>query len=84
MKELEQAVMAAKRQKESTLIDIKVLPKTMTHGYDAWWNVGVAEVSGKKAIAHAYDERRQFLSQARPYYQSSCVFEGKFDGNNLY
>ncbi|EJW19441.1 3D-(3,5/4)-trihydroxycyclohexane-1,2-dione acylhydrolase (decyclizing) [Paenibacillus alvei] len=67
MKELEQAVMAAKRQKESTLIDIKVLPKTMTHGYDAWWNVGVAEVSGKKAIAQAYDERRQFLSQARPY-----------------
>ncbi|EPY14763.1 3D-(3,5/4)-trihydroxycyclohexane-1,2-dione hydrolase [Paenibacillus sp. cl6col] len=67
MKELEQAVMAAKRQKESTLIDIKVLPKTMTHGYDAWWNVGVAEVSDKKAIAQAYDERRQSLSQARPY-----------------
>jgi hypothetical protein len=24
---------------------MKVLPKTMTDGYDSWWHVGVAEVS---------------------------------------
>ncbi len=45
--ELVEALEDAKHQSISTLIDIKVLPKTMTHGYDAWWNVGVAEVAKK-------------------------------------
>lgn len=67
LEELEQAVADAKRQTVSTLIDIKVLPKTMTNGYGAWWNVGVAEVSGKPDIARASEERRRFLQQARPY-----------------
>ncbi|MFW5437843.1 3D-(3,5/4)-trihydroxycyclohexane-1,2-dione acylhydrolase (decyclizing) [Paenibacillus apiarius] len=67
IEELEQAVAAAKRQTISTLIDIKVLPKTMTNGYGAWWNVGVAAVSGKPEIARASEERRRFLQQARPY-----------------
>lgn len=67
LEELEQAVTAAQRQTVSTLIDIKVLPKTMTNGYGAWWNVGVAAVSGKPEIAQASEERRRFLQQARPY-----------------
>ncbi|WP_019420221.1 3D-(3,5/4)-trihydroxycyclohexane-1,2-dione acylhydrolase (decyclizing) [Paenibacillus sp. OSY-SE] len=67
LEELEQAVAAAQRQTVSTLIDIKVLPKTMTNGYGAWWNVGVAAVSGKPEIAQASEERRRFLQQARPY-----------------
>lgn len=67
LEELEHAVADAKRQTVSTLIDIKVLPKTMTNGYGAWWNVGVAEVSGKPDIARASEERRRFLQQARPY-----------------
>jgi 3D-(3,5/4)-trihydroxycyclohexane-1,2-dione acylhydrolase (decyclizing) len=36
------ALDAARRETVSTLIDIKVLPKTMVHKYGSWWNVGVA------------------------------------------
>ena len=46
IEELKQAIVDAKNQMQSTLIEINVLPKTMTAGYDgSWWNVGVAEVS---------------------------------------
>ena len=29
--------------------DIKVLPKSMTDGYGAWWHVGIASTSSKEA-----------------------------------
>ena len=45
IKELKAALNDAKTQERSTLIDIKVMPKTMTNGYNSWWNVGVAEVT---------------------------------------
>jgi 3D-(3,5/4)-trihydroxycyclohexane-1,2-dione acylhydrolase (decyclizing) len=67
LKELEEAVMDSKKQKVSTLIDIKVLPKTMTHGYDSWWNVGVAEVSNKESIKAAYERKQTNLEKARAY-----------------
>ncbi len=38
--ELRHALDAARRETVSTLIDIKVLPKTMVHKYGSWWNVG--------------------------------------------
>ena len=41
--ELKAALEDAKRQDVSTLIDIKVLPKTMTDGYESWWHVGKGE-----------------------------------------
>mgnify|MGYP000481250841 FL=1 len=43
--ELKAAIEDAKKQTVSTLIDMKVLPKTMSAGYENWWRVGVAEVS---------------------------------------
>ena len=58
---------AAKKQTVSTLIDIKVLPKTMTDGYDAWWNVGIASVSGKESVQKAYQTKAENLSKARKY-----------------
>jgi 3D-(3,5/4)-trihydroxycyclohexane-1,2-dione acylhydrolase (decyclizing) len=67
MEELEAAVIDSKKQKVSTLIDIKVLPKTMTHGYDSWWNVGVAEVSEKDSIQIAYERNQTNLEKARAY-----------------
>ncbi|MCY8278792.1 3D-(3,5/4)-trihydroxycyclohexane-1,2-dione acylhydrolase (decyclizing), partial [Bacillus inaquosorum] len=45
VEELKAALEDAKKQDVSTLIEMKVLPKTMTDGYDSWWHVGVAEVS---------------------------------------
>lgn len=65
--ELAAAVADAKRQTVATLIDIKVLPKTMTHGYGANWHVGVAAVSQKPAIQAAYAAKEAFVKEARKY-----------------
>jgi 3D-(3,5/4)-trihydroxycyclohexane-1,2-dione acylhydrolase (decyclizing) len=67
MEELEAALIDSKRRAVSTLIDIKVLPKTMTHGYESWWNVGVAEVSKKESIQSAYQNKVSNLVKARAY-----------------
>ncbi|MCA0991338.1 3D-(3,5/4)-trihydroxycyclohexane-1,2-dione acylhydrolase (decyclizing) [Pseudalkalibacillus hwajinpoensis] len=65
--ELKTAIEDAKQQNVSTLIDIKVLPKTMTDGYGSWWHVGVAETSKKEAIQQAYKEKEKQLEIARRY-----------------
>jgi 3D-(3,5/4)-trihydroxycyclohexane-1,2-dione acylhydrolase (decyclizing) len=67
LEELKAALEDAKRQPVSTLIDIKVLPKTMTDGYESWWNVGVAEVSDKPGILEASERRKKKLETAKPY-----------------
>jgi 3D-(3,5/4)-trihydroxycyclohexane-1,2-dione acylhydrolase (decyclizing) len=67
VEELRAAVEDAKKQKISTLIDIKVLPKTMTSGYEAWWHVGVAGVSKKDTVKNAYENKEQMLKVARKY-----------------
>ncbi|MCY8937131.1 3D-(3,5/4)-trihydroxycyclohexane-1,2-dione acylhydrolase (decyclizing) [Peribacillus frigoritolerans] len=65
--ELKAALEDAKKQSASTLIEMKVLPKTMTDGYDSWWNVGVAEVSERKSIQRAYEARQEKLKMAKQY-----------------
>jgi len=67
IEELKNAIEDSKRQTVSTLIDIKVLPKTMTKGYSAWWNVGVAEVSNSESVQKAYKENQIQLRKARLY-----------------
>lgn len=67
MEELIYALEDAKKQRISTLIDIKVLPKTMTDGYDAWWHVGNAAVSEKESIKQAYEIKEKELKIARKY-----------------
>lgn len=67
LEELEAALEDAKKQKVSTLIDIKVLPKTMTDGYNSWWNVGVAAVSEKPEGQAAYARALEGRSKARLY-----------------
>jgi len=67
MEQLRNALEDAKKQTVSTLIDIKVLPKTMTDGYGAWWHVGVAEVSKKESIQTAFTEKEEQLKKARRY-----------------
>ncbi|MGM1031627.1 MAG: 3D-(3,5/4)-trihydroxycyclohexane-1,2-dione acylhydrolase (decyclizing) [Bacillota bacterium] len=65
--ELKAALEDAKKQSASTLIEMKVLPKTMTDGYGSWWNVGVAEVSERKSIQRAYEARQEKLKMAKQY-----------------
>ncbi|MFJ8068580.1 3D-(3,5/4)-trihydroxycyclohexane-1,2-dione acylhydrolase (decyclizing) [Peribacillus sp. NPDC096447] len=67
VEELKAALEDAKKQTASTLIEMKVLPKTMTDGYDSWWNVGVAEVSERKSIQRAYEARQEKLKKAKQY-----------------
>lgn len=65
--ELIAAIEDAKKQTVSTLIDIKVLPKTMTDGYGGWWNVGVSEVSETEAVVQVAQERTEKLQDAWKY-----------------
>jgi 3D-(3,5/4)-trihydroxycyclohexane-1,2-dione acylhydrolase (decyclizing) len=65
--ELEAALIDAQKQTVSTLIDIKVLPKTMIHNYLSWWRVGVAEVSTKGSTAHVLEKLNKELAKARKY-----------------
>ncbi len=67
MEDLAFALEDAKKQTVSTLLDIKVLPKTMTDGYGAWWHVGIASTSGKPSVRNAYNEKEKNLSKARKY-----------------
>ncbi|WP_445380298.1 3D-(3,5/4)-trihydroxycyclohexane-1,2-dione acylhydrolase (decyclizing) [Pseudomonas syringae] len=65
--QLRQALVDAQRQTVSTLIDIKVLPKTMIHKYLSWWRVGVAEVSTTGTTAQVYEKLSRELLKARQY-----------------
>ncbi|WP_411347805.1 3D-(3,5/4)-trihydroxycyclohexane-1,2-dione acylhydrolase (decyclizing) [Paenibacillus sp. WLX2291] len=67
VKEIKAAVEDAKQHDGCTLIEMKVLPKTMTDGYDSWWHVGVAEVSDKESIRKAYAHKENMLKNSKPY-----------------
>ncbi|UFJ42679.1 3D-(3,5/4)-trihydroxycyclohexane-1,2-dione acylhydrolase (decyclizing) [Brevibacillus humidisoli] len=67
LKELEEALEDAKKQTVSTLIDIKVLPKTMTIGYESWWHVGIAGTSQNPKVNAAYLEKESHLKKAKKY-----------------
>lgn len=67
MEELEFALLDSQKQTVSTLIDIKVLPKSMTDGYGAWWHVGVASTSQNEAVKAAYANKKENLEKARKY-----------------
>ncbi|PFB62818.1 3D-(3,5/4)-trihydroxycyclohexane-1,2-dione acylhydrolase (decyclizing) [Bacillus cereus] len=67
LEQLQEALIDVKKQTVSTLIDIKVLPKTMTNGYESWWHVGVAEVSKSQSVQAAYESKVSNLQQARSY-----------------
>ncbi|GAK39251.1 3D-(3,5/4)-trihydroxycyclohexane-1,2-dione acylhydrolase (decyclizing) [Paenibacillus urinalis] len=67
IEELKAAIRDARLQNVSTLIDVKVLPKTMTHGYGSWWHVGVAEETDSDTVRAAHKRKLQGLERARLY-----------------
>lgn len=67
VEELKAAVIDSKKQTVSTLIDVKVLPKTMVHNYNSWWRVGAAEVSASEKIQEVYKALRKNVDMAREY-----------------
>lgn len=67
LEELREAIEDSKTQTVSTLIDIKVLPKTMTNGYASWWHAGIAGISANPKIQEAYQHKESQLKKARQY-----------------
>lgn len=65
--QLRQALLAAKKETRSTLIEISVLPGTNTDGYESWWNVAVPEVSPSKKVTDAHQAMSEQLSKAKAY-----------------
>ena len=67
IEELEAALEDAKSQTKACLFDLKVIPKTMTDGYESWWDVGIATTSIKESVREACAEVMQGRAEARKY-----------------
>ncbi|MGF1760851.1 3D-(3,5/4)-trihydroxycyclohexane-1,2-dione acylhydrolase (decyclizing) [Photobacterium sagamiensis] len=67
VEELTAALADAKQQTVSTLIDIKVLPKTMTNGYESFWRVGNAQEADMSSVLDATAAMESELERARRY-----------------
>ncbi len=65
--ELEAALTDAKQQSRACLFDLKVIPKTMTDGYESWWNVGIATTSEKESVRKACEGVLEGRREARDY-----------------
>lgn len=65
--ELIAALEAGRNQPLPVLYDIKVLPGSMTPGFDSWWRVGVAEVSEMPRVQQAYQEQQSHIQSAREF-----------------
>jgi 3D-(3,5/4)-trihydroxycyclohexane-1,2-dione acylhydrolase (decyclizing) len=65
--ELYVAFRKMKRSKTSCLLDIKTLPGTMTDGYNAWWRVGVAQVSTHPEVEAAAEAIRKEVEKAKKF-----------------
>lgn len=67
VKELVEALEDAKTKEKACLFDLKVIPKTMTDGYESWWNVGIATTSEKESVRKACERVMEGRRQARSY-----------------
>jgi 3D-(3,5/4)-trihydroxycyclohexane-1,2-dione acylhydrolase (decyclizing) len=65
--DLKSAIADTRKQSVSTLIDLKVIPKTMTDGYRAWWNVGIATTAEKPEVREAARRVLEMREKARRY-----------------
>ncbi|MCI6420723.1 MAG: 3D-(3,5/4)-trihydroxycyclohexane-1,2-dione acylhydrolase (decyclizing) [Firmicutes bacterium] len=65
--ELVDALEDAKKQEIACLFDLKVIPKTMTDGYESWWNVGIATTSEKESVREACEGVMKGRSESREY-----------------
>ncbi|WP_343310035.1 3D-(3,5/4)-trihydroxycyclohexane-1,2-dione acylhydrolase (decyclizing), partial [Blautia celeris] len=65
--ELVAALEDAKKQDIACLFDLKVIPKTMTDGYESWWNVGIATTSDKDSVKKACEGVMTGRNESRAY-----------------
>ena len=67
IEELTAALNDAKTQQIACLFDLKVIPKTMTDGYESWWNVGIATTSEKASVRKACEGVMKGRNESREY-----------------
>ena len=68
LSELKDAIADAKKiDGVPVLFDIRVLPKSMTDGYGAWWRVGDTAVSENQRNLDAYQDHLAHVKDARKY-----------------
>jgi 3D-(3,5/4)-trihydroxycyclohexane-1,2-dione acylhydrolase (decyclizing) len=67
LEDLKIAVEQSKEDDVSTLIEIKVLPGTMTEGYESFWRVGTAQVAEDPRVRKAAKAMHDNVSEAKPY-----------------
>ena len=67
VEELVNALEDAKKQEKACLFDLKVIPKTMTDGYESWWDVGIATTSEKESVRKACEGVLKGREEARAY-----------------
>lgn len=67
IEELCAALEDAKTQEKACLFDLKVIPKTMTDGYESWWNVGIATTSVKASVREACEGVLKGRKESRVY-----------------
>jgi 3D-(3,5/4)-trihydroxycyclohexane-1,2-dione acylhydrolase (decyclizing) len=65
--QLVEAVKKAQQSKNSTLIHVKVLPKTMTAGYESFWNVGISQQSTNQKVTDRVPDLINMRDAARQY-----------------
>lgn len=65
--ELRAALREGREQPLPVLYDIKVLPGSMTPGFESWWRVGVAEVSEQPRVQKAYEDMRRHIGETREF-----------------
>lgn len=56
-----------KKSETLNLVDVKVLPGTMTEGYEAWWRVGTAQVSNRDEVVKAAEKIKEMSSKAKQF-----------------
>jgi 3D-(3,5/4)-trihydroxycyclohexane-1,2-dione acylhydrolase (decyclizing) len=67
LEDLKIAIEQSRKDNVSTLIDIKVLPETMTDGYESFWRVGTAQVAEDERVANAAKLLNEVVSEAKQY-----------------
>jgi 3D-(3,5/4)-trihydroxycyclohexane-1,2-dione acylhydrolase (decyclizing) len=67
MDQLRSALKSAIAGSVSTVIDVKVTPKSMTHDYESWWRVGTAQVSENPKVEEAAKKIAREVETARKF-----------------
>ncbi len=65
--EFKHALEDSRSSEKPVIFDLKVIPKTMIDGYEAWWNVGVAEVGKDEAQKQVYEDIIDHRNESRKY-----------------